>query len=208
MRISSARKLRLTLPNRMNKQWFWLAGFIVVGVLLGVGVLFLVTRPPRGEPIALLPPPTASPVTVYVSGSVINAGMYSLPVGSRVNDAIQAAGGFSDQANTSAINLAKVLEDGEQIAVPVLNDASVNNGDSSPISPNVNLSVALININTATLEELDTLPGIGPITSQDIIDYRKANGPFSSIEAIMDVPGIGQAKFDKIKELISVEAIP
>lgn len=192
----------------MNKQWLWLAGFIVVGVLLGVGVLFLVTRPPRGEPITLLPPPTASPITVYVSGSVTNAGMYSLPAGSRVNDAIQAAGGFSDQANTSGINLAKILEDGEQIEVPDLNDALGNNGNSSPISPDVNLTAAVININTATLEELDTLPGIGPITAQDIIDYRKANGPFSSIEAIMDVPGIGQAKFDKIKDFISVEAIP
>jgi len=97
----------------MNKTWWWLAAFIIMGVLLGVGILFLVTRPPRGEPIVLLPAPTPAPITVYISGSVNQPGLYALPTGSRVNDAIQAAGGFTGEANTGVLNLAEILEDGE-----------------------------------------------------------------------------------------------
>ena len=83
----------------MDKHWYWLGAFIVVGILLGAGVLILVTRPPRGSPITLLPAPTAAPISVYVSGYVHQPGLYSLQPGSRIDDAIQAAGGFADDAN-------------------------------------------------------------------------------------------------------------
>jgi competence protein ComEA len=188
----------------MNKTWWWLASYIIVGILLGVGVLFLVTRPSRGEPIVLLPAPTLSPITVYVSGSVDKAGLYTLPSGSRVNNAIQAAGGFTEEANTGVLNLAEILEDGEQIDVPDLFSPSVIGGGTRSANP----SLTLININTATLEQLDTLPEIGPITAQNIIDYRNSNGPFEKIEDIQDVPKIGQVTFDKIKDLITVGTSP
>jgi competence protein ComEA len=188
----------------MNKQWYWLVAFIIIGVLLGVGVLFLVTRPPRGVPITLLPAPSPAPISVYFSGKVNRAGLYALPSGSRVNDAIQAAGGFSDDANHEALNLAEILEDGEQVNVPGLNLAVVTDSITRSVDP----SLVLVNINTASLEQLDTLPEIGPITAQEIIDYRDANGPFDRIEDIMDVPRIGQVTYEKIKDLITVGTPP
>jgi competence protein ComEA len=187
----------------MDKRWFWLGAFIILGVLLGTGILFMVTRPPRGNPITLLPAPTPAPITVFVSGKVNQEGLYVLPVGSRVNDAIQAAGGFLGDANSGVLNLAEILEDGEQINVPGLSTPDAGNH----FQPETR-ATGLVDINIASLEELDSLPDIGPITAQDILDYRRANGPFASIEAIMDVPGIGQGKFDLIKELITVGTSP
>lgn len=141
---------------------------------------------------------------MYVSGSVGKAGLYTLPSGSRVNDAIQAAGGFTKEANTSGLNLAETLEDGEQIDVPDLTPPSVTEGGTRSLNP----SLILVDINTATLEQLDTLPEIGPITAQNIIDYRNANGRFARIEDIQDVMGIGQVIFNKIKDLITVGTSP
>jgi competence protein ComEA len=187
----------------MNKIC-WVAAFIIVGVLLGAGVLVLVTRPPKGTPITLLPPPTAAPVTVYVSGKVNQEGLYTLPAGSRVNDAIVAAGGFMGEGNTAALNLAKILEDGEQIYVPGITTPDPPGESNQSVTPMLDV----VDINTASLEELDMLPDIGPITAQDIIDYRNLNGPFGSIEAIMDVPGIGEGKFEAIKDLITVGTPP
>ena len=186
----------------MNK--WWLAGFIIVGVLLGVGVLMLVTQPPRGEPVKLLPAPTQAPIMVYVSGEVDHPGLYTLPPNSRINDAIEAAGGFTALADTSRLNLAKFVEDGEQIDVPglIIPDAIVRVPDLEQPASN------LVDINLATLEQLDTLPDIGPITAQNIIDYRKANGPFGRIEDILDVPGIGPKTFDQLKDLITVGTSP
>ena len=188
----------------MNKPWWWPGAFIVVGLLLGTGILFLVTRPPRGEPITLLPPPTSAPITVYISGAVARAGLYTLPPGSRLNDAIHAAGGFTEQANTGGLNLARILEDGQQIDVPAFSPSINQEGGGSYLVP----SQDLLNINTATLEQLDTLPGIGPVTAQDIIDFRTTHGPFASIEHLMDVSGIGQVTFDKIKALVTVGTSP
>lgn len=188
----------------MSKSWWWLAVFIVVGVLLGAGVILLVTRPPRGEPIKLIPAPTPAPLTVYVSGNVNQAGLYTLPYGSRVNDAIQAAGGFGANADTRAINLAEILTDGGQVNVPGIMPNQANRGGSGSMPE----SNQLVDINTASLELLDTLPQIGPITAQSIIDYRVANGPFNSIDSLLEVDGIGQVTFDKIKNLITVGTSP
>jgi competence protein ComEA len=188
----------------MNKSLLWLAAFIILALLFGVGVIFLVTRPPRGEAVILIPPPTQSPIVVYVNGAVVNEGLYSLPTGSRVNDAIQAAGGFTEFADTYVLNLAKVLEDGEQIVVPEIFSSGVTENETRSSNP----PFLLININTATLEQLDSLPGIGPATAQKIIDYRSANGPFKRIEDIQNVPDIGQVTFDKIRELITIGTSP
>jgi len=202
----------------MNKPLWWVA-FGILGGLLGAGVLFLITRPPRGEPVALLPPPTPLPKIIYVTGAVIQEGIYSLPVGSRVNDAIQAAGGFAIDANTNGINLAALLVDGEQIVVPKLpptpelstDDLSIDESNTDELSTDISpsrTSSLLVNINTATLEELDELPGIGPVIGQAIIDYRNANGPFARIEDIQDVSGIGPVTYEKIKDLITVGSSP
>lgn len=140
-------------------------------------------------------------ITVYVSGEVNSPGLVELPSDSRIADAIKACGDFTPLADKAKINLAQKLTDGMQIQVdsktPINNSSeSINNTNSNSSNSN------LININTATKEDLDTLPGIGPATAQKIIDYRQEHGNFSSIEDIKNVKGIGEAKFSKMQDKI------
>jgi competence protein ComEA len=168
--------------------------------------VFLASRPPRGNGILLSPPPTPRSWVVQVSGAVAYPGVYELPAGSRVRDAVQVAGGLTAEANASAINLAAPLEDGQSIVIQAsasLDSPPVQRGN--PLSVTIEpASTQLININTAALEELDELPDIGPVIAQRIVDYRTANGPFVAIEEIVKVPGIGQVTFEKIKDLITI----
>ena len=184
----------------MNKSWWYFGVLGILGLLLGAGILVLVSRPPRGAPVMLLPAPTSAPILVHVDGAVKVAGLYTLPPGSRVDDAIRAAGGFSSTANTHLINLAKFLVDGEQVYVPE-NTSTVNPGSRTSLEKP---PTGLVDINSATIEQLDTLPEIGPKTAENIIAHREANGPFASVDDILDVPGIGQVIFDRIKHLITV----
>jgi competence protein ComEA len=191
---------------------------VLLGVMAGfalAGVLFFVSRAPAGEAIVLKPAPTKSPLAVHVIGAVPRPGLYEFVEGARVQDAIDAAGGLLSSANIDSINLAALLEDGQQLNIPyksgqepVADDSTtlnLPNDDGSLSTPGVNSDgVDLVNINTATLEELDTLPGIGPTIAQRIIDYRTTNGNFATIEDIMNVSGIGPATFDEIKSLITV----
>ncbi|MDH7487236.1 MAG: ComEA family DNA-binding protein [Anaerolineae bacterium] len=178
------------------------------------GVLFVVKRPQPAPLQILPPPPTATPVPtstprplrVYVTGAVQAPDVYELPADSIVKDAIAAAGGATGEADLEAINQALPLSDGAQVHVP--------RRQENPPTPLV-ISVPLlqttsgsgsgpagkVNINTATAEELDTLPGIGPAMAQRIIEGR----PYSSIEDIRRVKGIGQATFEKLKDLITVQ---
>jgi competence protein ComEA len=167
---------------------------IVYGVLIGllaVGIIWLAASRPRGEAVTLLPTATPGMLTVYVSGAVATPGVYTLPAGSRVDAAVQAAGGFLPGAEQESINLAKPLEDGQQIDVPGIVDTS-------------HVNAGRVNINTATATELDALPGIGPTTAQSIVDYRLQNGPFQAIQDIQNVPGIGPATYDGIKDYITL----
>ena len=197
------------------KNWWTVALGVIFG-LLSAGVILLASQPPRGNPISLLPPPTPFPIQVHVSGEVANPGVYGLPPGSRVEQAIQAAGGFTPSANPSDLNLAAILEDGQRIqvstqtptaiptpAVPVKPQNPENSTQTT--DPAIPPSLQQININTATQAELETLSGIGPVTAQKIIAFREANGPFTSIEEIQKVSGIGPATFEKIKDFITVD---
>jgi len=190
------------------------ASYVIVGVLAGfllAGAVFLVSRPPTGRPITLEAAPTQAPLEVHVIGAVLRPGIYVFAEGSRVEDAVTAAGGLSSNADLNAINLAAKLEDGQQLNVPALGGA-VPQGPEPTAGFRVLPSSAatstpagdLININTASAEQLDTLPGIGPTTAQRIVDYRTENGPFSRIEDLMNVAGIGPATFDSIQALITV----
>jgi competence protein ComEA len=140
--------------------------------------------------------------------------VYSLPPGSRVKDAIESAGGPSQDASIQGLNLAAPLQDGDLIWIPAIPKANPTSSETdktpgefqAPIPTPV--STGLVNINTATLEELDTLPGIGPVKAQSIIDHRNRHGPFNSIEAIQDVVGIGPATYEGLKDLITVQATP
>jgi competence protein ComEA len=189
--------------------------FILFGLvcgLLAAGVIFLTTRPAVGIPVSLLPPPEPAPVSVHLAGAVAQPGLYSLPAESRVQDALAAAGGLLPEADDSALNLAAPLEDGTRILVPARKPTAAppptpRPGETAlPTSASSAAPAASspLNINTASLEELDTLPGIGPAIAQRILDYRTTNGLFLTIEDLQNVKGIGPATFEKLKDLITV----
>ena len=169
-----------------------------------MGIIALLTRPPQGQPVKLLPAPTAALLQVYVVGEINQPGVYMMLPGSRVQDVIQKAGGFLLGANTQALNLAAYVEDGERIFVPKIAENPVSGDQNSPDRSTTEFHI-LIDINTADQSELESLPEIGPVTAQEIIIYRENNGAFTSIEEIENVPGIGPKTFEKIKELITVD---
>jgi competence protein ComEA len=198
----------------MTKWWQWLLMGVLFG-LLATGVILLVSSPRRGKPVELLPPPTPSPVTVYVSGSVVNPGVYVLEAGSRVNDAVQAAGGVLPEADVTLINLAAVIKDGDRLWVPVKVDltqtaasAAAQTAISSASTPAPPTIDNPLNINTATEAQLDLLPGIGPVKAAAIVQYRQQNGPFMSIDELANVPGISAAVYEGIKDLVTIAPKP
>lgn len=162
------------------------------------------TAPPTARPT---PSPTDEPIVVYVSGAVVRPGVYALPPGARVADAVEAAGGATAAADLIQLNLARRVHDEEQIHVPREGDPTrvLPTTVTAPAGdPSAGGGSSLVNINTAGLAELDALPGIGPGYAQRIIDYREANGPFRSVEEIQNVPGIGPSTFARIRDLICV----
>ena len=191
----------------------------VVTVLLSLivlGGMFFFLRRPEPEPISILTPeptatplptPTPRPLYVYVSGAVAHPDVYELSYDSIVKDAIEAAGGPTGEADLNRINLARRVHDEEQIYVPQKGEESFPvNPPSGPSAPSSSSQEGgKVNINTATAEKLDTLPGVGPSIAQRIIDYRTTNGPFQSIEDIKNVKGIGDATFEKLKDKITVQ---
>lgn len=187
----------------------WSVVFAVVCSFLGAGILFLVIHSPQGEPVRLLPAPTQAPLIVHIAGAVGKPGVYSLPIGSRVMDAIQAAGGFLPDADQQSLNLAALLHDGSRISVSAIQTPSQETrAEQIQIQPTAFSPVTSdqpININTASLEELDRLPGIGPVTAQKIIAFREANGPFQQVEDIQNVPGVGPVTFERMKEFITID---
>jgi competence protein ComEA len=135
---------------------------------------------------------------VDVAGAVVNPGVYSLPLNARVVEAIKAAGGLKKGADTSDINQARILKDGEQIYVY---PAAISGGGVSRPAVRKN---GPIMINRATVKDFESLDGIGPVLANRIVAYRKTNGPFTSIEDLLKVPGIGQSKFAQFKEKLRV----
>lgn len=140
-------------------------------------------------------------VYVYVTGAVANPGVYSLDEGLRVCDAVEAAGGLTEDADASTVNLARVLSDGEHIALPTKAEVETALAQGSAGGA---AASSLVNINTADASALETLSGVGSATAQAIISDREQNGPFSTIEDLMRVDGIGEKKFAKLKDSICV----
>ena len=139
-------------------------------------------------------------IYVHICGAVINPGVYQVPVGTRVYQALELAGGSSDDAYLSGINLADKLADGQKVYIP----AEGENAEGILSIDSGGVQSVMININTASEAELMTLPGIGQSRAKDIIIYRVKNGLFESIDDIMKVSGIKEAAFEKIKDLIKV----
>jgi competence protein ComEA len=187
-------------------------GLVLAGMLVGfliAGILLVATRIPAGTPVALNPPPTKIPIEIHVVGAVLRPGVYLFPEGSRVQDAITTAGGLTSDAEIGGMNLAAKLEDGQQLEIPASAGSAPSVAPTTafriiPSSATATPSGDLININSASLDQLESLPGIGPTTAQNIIDYRTEHGPFAHIEDILNVAGIGPATFDSIKDLITV----
>jgi competence protein ComEA len=134
-------------------------------------------------------------VYVHIVGEVVSPGMYQLPVGARLVDAVFAAGGLTDQADNSSVNLARQLSDGEQVVVFKIGEVAETGGSASG---------GLISINRATAEQLEELPGIGPALSARIIAYRDANGGFKAKEDLLNVSGIGDSIFSGFVDLITL----
>jgi competence protein ComEA len=161
----------------------------------------------KGQPAAAQVAPAAlraepAPVRrllVHVVGAVRTPGLYRLDDGSRVDDAIRAAGGPKPKADLDAINLAAPVADGQQVIVPVRGRGTASAGAASS-----GAAAGPVHLNTATLEELDTLPGIGPVTAQKILDYRDEHGAFSSVDELDAVPGIGPARMAELKKLVDL----
>ena len=151
-------------------------------------------------------------IKVHVDGCVVKPGIVEIEEGARISDAIEKAGGLTDEANISKINLAYILEDGIKIHIPSHTETEEEKNMEENYLTGENESQTTskktsgkININTASQAELQTLPGIGDSTAQKIINYRGENGKFSSIEDIKNVKGIGQSKYETIKDLITAK---
>jgi competence protein ComEA len=142
-------------------------------------------------------PAPAQRLVVHVVGAVRRAGLFRLQDGSRVADAITRAGGATRRADLAAVNLAAPLVDGQQVVVPRRGPP----GTSAP--PGAPASGSKVSLGAATVEQLDGLPGIGPVTAQKIVDWRTTHGPFGSVDDLDDVPGIGPAKVDQLRDLVT-----
>lgn len=177
----------------------------LVAIFLIVSVIsILIVARGHSQPVAEAAPIVIAPpkVMVDVAGGVKNPGVYQLAANSRVTDAIAAAGGARPGTDTSDINLARIVKDGEQIYVePAPTTGSKSNSIHVPV---VKKRSGPININRATASELDSLPGIGPVIAVRIIEYRKTNGPFTTVEDLQKVSGIGSAKFAQFKSKVRV----
>jgi len=187
---------------------------LLTGAVLLAALAYLLLQPAEPVTIIINPPaPTAThtptgtlppthtpaPLQIYVTGAVNQpAARLALPAGARVEDAILAAGGARDDADLGAVNLAGLLRDGDMVHVPSKN-APTENPTPTPNAPR------LINLNTATQAELETLPRIGPALAAEIIAYREANGGFTSIADLDNVAGIGAATLEGLRPLVTVE---
>lgn len=188
--------------------WLMLAGSAALLWRRPQPVAFAIQPPPATATPA--PTPTPAPIQVDVAGAVQRPGVYDLPAGARVGDALAAAGGLAPDADGQALSLARPLQDGEKLVAPTVQPASaIASAAPEPAvavrGGDIELAGAgLLDINTASAQELEALPAIGPVTAQAIVDYRAANGPFRSVDDIVKVKGIGPATLDKIKPLITV----
>ena len=201
-----------------------LLGALVLALVLVVGARFVVRAgsaagtgaPPiigsaeasaGGGPGGGAAPVVASKLVVYVVGAVRRPGVYRLAEGTRIEDAVLRAGGTTPRADLIGVNLAAPLVDGEQVLVPARLPAAVAAAEGLPGGGAVPagggaVPTGLVQLSVATVEQLDTLPGIGPVTAQKIVDYRTAHGAFRSVDALDDVPGIGPSRVEQLRGLV------
>ncbi|TML44940.1 MAG: ComEA family DNA-binding protein [Actinobacteria bacterium] len=198
------------LPFELSRRRILVAaGCLALLLLVGSKLLA------RPQTSAALAPPAAAPtetaaaaptvVVVDVVGAVRRPGLYRLAQGARIADAVSRAGGATQKADLALINLAAPLADGEQVVVPRRGSAALGApaGPAGSSSSSGTPPTGPVHLNTATLEQLDSLPGIGPVTAQKILDYRQKHGAFTSVDELDAVPGIGPARLDQLKDLVA-----
>ena len=205
---------RLTLAVRYAQNHPWRVGGSVLAVVVAVVVTWRVMAvPAAGAPEANIPLATRSPVTtsssiaargaevvVHVAGAVASPGVYRLSEGARTIDAISAAGGARVDADLVRVNLATRLSDGLRVYVPAVGEIAPPVVEGAAGSERA----GPLDLNVATADQLDDLPGIGPATAAAIIAYRRDHGPFSSVEQLLEVRGIGPSKLEQIRSLVAV----
>jgi competence protein ComEA len=173
---------------------------VALTVTVAIGILRGTSAPVESVTVDAVTQPdagAAASVFVHVSGGVASPGLYVLPDGARVVDAVAAAGGFGPAADETAVNLARPLSDGEQLHVPAVGAVA------APTGPAVG-GEGRVNLNTADAAALDTLPRIGPAMAARIIEWREANGRFTSVEDLLSVPGIGDKMLETLRDLVTV----
>ncbi|HUO47113.1 MAG TPA: ComEA family DNA-binding protein [Acidimicrobiia bacterium] len=185
--------LRLALP------------LLVIAIVAGVYWGLRAPQEPFVGPGLTALPATGEPdprsITVHIAGWVTAPGLVELTEGARVADAVAAAGGLRPGADTSAINLAALLSDGEQVSVP---GPSGDGTDRDGVSGGAVTPDGVVRLNRADPTELETLPGVGPVLAERIYEFREQNGPFQTLEDLLDVPGIGEAKLANLRDRVVV----
>jgi competence protein ComEA len=193
-----------------------LAGVLVIALVVLLGSRFLLHGPTAStaldRPIvgaaeagsARASPSSASPrLVVYVVGAVRRPGLYRVATGSRVADAVARAGGLAKRADPAGVNLAAPVADGEQLVVPARLSAAVAGAQGAPVDGVGGAAPAgPVQLSVATVEQLDTLPGIGPVTAEKIVAYRTAHGAFRSVDELDEVPGIGPSRVEQLRGLV------
>jgi len=178
---------------------------IVLGYVVSLGAMAFLLRCPHSSerPVlqlaTALPTATPAPLRVYVSGAVVHPDVYRLPPGAIVKDALAAAGGALPEADLTRVNLAQQLFDQQQVHIPPAGESSPPQQGAPPA-----FGEECLDINRATLEELDRLPGIGPNYARRIVEYRTTHGPFQDVEELIQVKGIGPVTLEGIRDLVCV----
>ncbi len=199
-------------------QWRTLIIGILIGLLVG-GLIYLISRPPSGEPIILKQAPTATktsppkatptpqPIMVQINGEIAAPGVYPLDQDARLSDLIELAGGLTENADEKRVNQASVLQDGDYFYIPRIDEEVPETARNAFLDIFIDQNPSYdypLDLNSATQDALETLPGIGPTKAASIINYRDQNGPFVSIEELMNVEGIGPETFTSLKDLITI----
>lgn len=182
-------------------------GLIVLAIVAGVALVFAVFRgidERSAPPIVIEDGDGLIPIVVDVRGAVANPGVYELPPEARLQDAVEAAGGLTGEADQSTVNLARRLRDGEMVIVATIPEVGTPHAIGEAPRPTMAaLDEGQINLNTASQKELELLPGIGEVSAQRIIEYREANGPFRSVDDLIHIKGISTTTIEHLRELVT-----
>lgn len=191
----------------LSRRHLLIVALVAGGILLIAGRYLAGAGTTSADPPARRPPVSrevlpAQLLVVHVVGAVRRPGLYRLDQGDRIADAVRRAGGAARAADLSAINLAAPLADGAQVVVPrrLPQSSGAASAGAGPVS---SAPAGPVHLNTATLEQLDELPGVGPVTAQKILDYRAEHGAFSSVDELDAIPGIGPARLDQLRDVVA-----